>query len=199
MNLVPLGYIRRRQFSEWLPAPVLHVILVLVLGGCGPSPGQPVVEHSSPEGLFASFCQALTERDGQRLVDVCDPPLRPTWRELLNWAEKQRVADTRPPAEFDFLQDMQSRFCGNEKLLFERAQPDLVHVRNVPQGRQMTLRKRNGKWYIGFYDNPEQAEYSLKLATEIIKSQLGEPPASHRDAKMGHVGYEGATIRRKME
>lgn len=162
--------------------PILYVVAIPLVAGCGsPSPAQAVVDHSSPEGLFASFCQALTDRDSQRLLEACDPPIRPTWKELLHWVQKRRDADMQTLAEADMLKDMERRFCGGDELLFERPHPDQVHVRNVPKGGQIALRKRNGKWYISFYDNPANAKYLMKLATEIIKSQLGARPASQKD------------------
>jgi len=88
------------------------------------------------------------------------------------------------------LKDMERRFCGDDEVVFERPHPGKVHVRNVPQGGYIALRKRDGKWYVGFDDDPANAEYGMKLATEIIKSQLGVRPADQKDVKEA-VGVAG--------
>jgi len=75
------------------------------------------------------------------------------------------------------LADMERRFCGDDELLFDRPQPDKVLVRNVPKGGLIALRSRDGKWYVSFDADPARAEYRMKLAIEIIKSQLGVRPA----------------------
>ena len=168
------------QFRKSLAGSVLQIVFVLALPGCGASPRQVVIEHSSPERLLVTFCQALAENDQQGLVEACDPPLRPLWKELLRWDAKHRRAFAHTPVESGLLRDMQSRFCGDEELLFDRPQPDIVLVRNTTQGGQIALRNRNGVWYVSFDVNPEHAEYGMRLGIEIIKSQLGQRPVEHK-------------------
>ena len=162
------------QFSRSLAGAVLQTVFVLALPGCGASPRQVVIEHSSPERLLVTFCQALAENDQQGLVDACDPPLRATWKELLRWDAKHWRAYAHTPVESGLVRDMQSRLCRDEELRFERLGPDIVLVRNMTQGGQIALRNRNGEWYVSFDVDPGEAEYGMKLATEIIKLQLGQ-------------------------
>jgi hypothetical protein len=162
--------------------------LTLGLFGCGPTQEPTVVDHSSPEQVFAGFRRALVEMDREALISACDPPLRPAWKELIHWTEKKREAGVRRFDETDVLGDMERRFCGEEELIFEQPQSDRVYVYNAAQGGVFILRERDGKWYVAFNGEPHDVEYCMKLATEIIKSQLGERPAEHRNVSE-EVGF----------
>lgn len=165
---------RHHSLTGWLIHAIPCGVLVLAFAGCGQSQVSTVIDHSSPEGLFAGFCRAIEENADQSLIEACDPPLRPAWTELLEWNEKRRRADVQPLDGRDILEDMKSRFCGDSETLFERVKPDMVLVRNAGQAGQVILRERGGKWYVGFDGEIRETEYRMKLATEIIKSELGE-------------------------
>ncbi len=162
-----------RHFVKWLGAAVLSGVWVLTVSGCAPKERRTLVDHSSPESVFIDFCQALNEEDEERLIEACDPALRPTWRELLRWVDRHRRSDIQSSAVPDVLGGMRTRFCGNKSPSFERSQPDMVFVQWAAQSGPMILRKRSGKWYVGF---EKDFEYTMKLATEIIKSELGKRP-----------------------
>ncbi len=168
-----------RQLSKWLVAPVLYGILILGLSGCAASKGPVVLDHSSTEQVFAGFRRALADGDHDALLGACYPPLRPTWKRLLHWAEKRREAGGRSQPAADMLADMARLFCGEDKLLFERPQPGQVYVRNVPQGGIIAFRRWEAKWYVSFYEDLDEAEPAMNLIIEIIKLELGQRPADH--------------------
>ncbi len=185
--------------------PLFCSILVVLLEGCGAefSQGhrgvaadgergiahQPEATacHASPEAAWTAFCQALRENHRDRLLYACDPGLRPAFGELLTWVDTMRRMKPELGEDEDVLKYWHTRFCKREEIVVERLCSDTGVVRNVLRGGRIALSRRGEAWFVSFDPDLGEAEYSMKLATELIKLRLNmrQPEDKHVQEGVG--------------